>query len=144
MPSLVPHLGACVVAIGTTLTAVASEVEPVGAASRAAAVCTASSTETLPVSRARLLQLGHYRGPRASAGDPPIWPLPARHTLGAALLRADRAREARTDFLADLQRYPQNCIALAGIAAAERQQYSSLGASLDSSARLSAPSHCPE
>ena len=81
---------------------------------------------------------------RLSMDDPPLWPLPARHTLGAALLRADRAREARTVFLADLQRYPQNCIALAGIAAAERQQHSSLGASLDSSARLSAPSPCPE
>ena len=77
--------------------------------------------------------------------DPPVWPLPARHMLGEALLRTNRAAEARKVFSADLQRYPRNCVALAGLIAAERKQRSSLSASFDSSAQTSARlSHCPE
>ena len=77
--------------------------------------------------------------------DPPVWPLPARHMLGEALLRANHAAEARKVFSADLQIYPGNCVALAGLTAAERKQRSSLSASFDSSAQTSARlSHCPE
>jgi hypothetical protein len=82
---------------------------------------------------------------KLAGDDPPVWPLPARHILGEALLRANRAAEARKVFSADLQRYPRNCVALAGLAAAERKQRSSLSASFDPSAQTSArPSHCPE
>jgi tetratricopeptide (TPR) repeat protein len=82
---------------------------------------------------------------RLERDDPPVWPLPARHMLGEALLRTNRAAEARKVFSADLQRYPRNCVALAGLAAAERKQRSSLSASFYSSAPTSARlSHCPE
>ena len=77
--------------------------------------------------------------------DPPVWPLPARHMLGEALLRTNHAAEARKVFSADLQIYPRNCVALAGLTAAERKQRSSLSASFDSSAQTSERlSHCPE
>jgi tetratricopeptide (TPR) repeat protein len=82
---------------------------------------------------------------RLERDDPPVWPLPARHMLGEALLRANRAAEAYKVFSADLQRYPRNCVALAGLAAAERKQRSSSSPSFDSSAQTSARlSHCPE
>ena len=78
---------------------------------------------------------------RLENDDPPVWPLPARHTLGNALLRAGNIAEARKVFSADLSRYPQNCTALAGLAAATRKPPSSL----DASAQRPAPvSHCPE
>lgn len=81
---------------------------------------------------------------RLTADDPPVWPLPARHTLGDALLSAHRAAEAHKVFSDDLQKYPQNCVALAGLAAAEHAQRSSSRASLDS-AQLSAHlPHCPK
>ena len=82
---------------------------------------------------------------RLAADDPPVWPLPSRHMLGDALLRAGRAIEARKVFSADLQRYPQNCVALAGLNEAERAQRSAVRASLDPSAQTSAHlSHCPK
>jgi tetratricopeptide (TPR) repeat protein len=82
---------------------------------------------------------------RLARDDPPVWPLPSRHMLGDALLRANRAAEAQKVFSADLQRYPRNCVALAGLAVAERKQQSSLSAPLHSSAQISARlSHCPE
>lgn len=82
---------------------------------------------------------------RLERDDPPVWPLPARHMLGDALLRANRTAEAHKVFSADLQRYPRNCTALAGLAVAERKQRSSLSAPFDSSAQISARlSHCPE
>jgi tetratricopeptide (TPR) repeat protein len=82
---------------------------------------------------------------KLAGDDPPVWPLPARHMLGEALLRANRGAEAYKVFSADLQRYPRNCVALAGLAAAERKQRSSLSASFNSSAQMSARfSHCPE
>ena len=82
---------------------------------------------------------------RLAVDDPPAWPLPSRHTLGDALLRADRAAESHKVFNADLHKYPQNCIALAGLAAAERAQRSSARASFDSSAQTSAHLlNCPK
>lgn len=77
---------------------------------------------------------------RLAADDPPVWPLPARHTLGDALLNAHRYAEAHKVFSDDLQKYPQNCVALADLAAAEHMQRSS-SLTLPESAHLSA--HLP-
>ena len=82
---------------------------------------------------------------RLAADDPPVWPLPARHTLGDALLSAHRAAEAHKVFSDDLQKYPHNCVALAGVAAAEHAQRSPTHASLDSAQQQLARSpHCPK
>lgn len=62
---------------------------------------------------------------RLNTDDPPVWVVPARHALGAALMRAGRAAEAERVYRADLQRFPQNAVALAGLAAAERKLRSS-------------------
>jgi tetratricopeptide (TPR) repeat protein len=81
---------------------------------------------------------------RLIADDPPVWPLPARHTLGEALLRADRAVEAKKVFNEDLKKYPQNCVALAGLAAAERARRVSSRASFDSAQLSARLPHCPK
>ena len=47
--------------------------------------------------------------------EPPPWPLPARHYLGALLLQAGRAREAESVYRDDLQRNPENGWALFGL-----------------------------
>lgn len=49
--------------------------------------------------------------------EPPAWPLPARHTLGALLLEAGRPAEAERVYLDDLRAHPANGWALAGLAA---------------------------
>ena len=100
-----------------------------------------AAARNMHVEAVRLARAAVAAEDRLEGNDPPVWPLPARHTLGDALLRAGNSAEARRVFSADLQRYPQNCTALAGIAAATRKQRSSF----DSSAPVSAPlSHCPE
>ena len=82
---------------------------------------------------------------RLAVDDPPVWPLPSRHMLGDALLRADRAAEAHKVFNADLRKYPKNCIALAGLAAAERAQPSATRSSFGSSSQTSVYLlHCPK
>ena len=81
---------------------------------------------------------------RLATDDPPVWVVPARHALGAALLRAGRAAEARAVYRADLQRFPQNCVALAGLAAAERKLRSSRVAVRPSAQTPAQISHCPE
>jgi tetratricopeptide (TPR) repeat protein len=48
--------------------------------------------------------------------EPPPWPLPPRHALGAVLLAAGRAREAEAVYLEDLRRNPENGWALYGLA----------------------------
>jgi tetratricopeptide (TPR) repeat protein len=53
--------------------------------------------------------------------EPPAWQVPARHVLGRALLARGQAREARDVYRADLARHPENAVALAGLAVAERQ-----------------------
>ena len=81
---------------------------------------------------------------RLASDDPPVWLVPARHALGAALLHAGRAAEARAVYRADLRRHPHNCFALAGVAAADRKLRAS-NVSVDPSARVTARvSHCPE
>jgi tetratricopeptide (TPR) repeat protein len=81
---------------------------------------------------------------RLIADDPPLWPLPARHTLGEALLRADRTAEAKKVFNEDLKKYPQNCVALAGLAAAERARRIAAAAPFDSARPSAHLSHCPK
>ncbi len=48
--------------------------------------------------------------------EPPDWPSPVRHQLGAALLAAGRAQRAEGVYRADLQRHPHNGWALYGLA----------------------------
>ncbi len=47
--------------------------------------------------------------------EPPDWIQPARHTLGAVLLRAGRPAEAETVYREDLRRFPENGWALFGL-----------------------------
>jgi tetratricopeptide (TPR) repeat protein len=57
---------------------------------------------------------------RLEPDEPPAWQLPARHALGRALLASGRAKEARVVFTEDLEEYPENAVAMTGLAAAER------------------------
>lgn len=50
--------------------------------------------------------------------EPPAAPMPARHTLGALLLAADRASDAVAVYRADLEHHPDNGWALKGLALA--------------------------
>lgn len=50
------------------------------------------------------------------AASPPDWPLPVRHVLGAVLLDTGRAREAEAVYRRDLEVFPENGWALAGLA----------------------------
>lgn len=68
---------------------------------------------------------GHYREAAAIEAklpytEPAYWYYPVRQSLGAALLRAGRAEEARTAFMGALSQSPNNAWALYGLAAAER------------------------
>jgi tetratricopeptide (TPR) repeat protein len=47
--------------------------------------------------------------------EPPPWPLPTRHDLGAVLLAAGRSAEAETVFREDLARFPGNGWSLYGL-----------------------------
>jgi Flp pilus assembly protein TadD len=53
--------------------------------------------------------------------EPPDWIQPARHTLGAVLLRAGRAAEAESVYREDLRRNPENGWALMGLRDTLRQ-----------------------
>jgi tetratricopeptide (TPR) repeat protein len=48
--------------------------------------------------------------------EPPAWYYPVRHNLGAAVLEANRAREAEAVYRKDLEQYPHNGWALFGLA----------------------------
>ncbi|HWO89660.1 MAG TPA: hypothetical protein VNL98_10980 [Gemmatimonadales bacterium] len=54
--------------------------------------------------------------------EPPPWYYPVRHSLGAVLLTAGRAREAEAVYLEDLRRYPENGWSLVGLREALRVQ----------------------
>jgi tetratricopeptide (TPR) repeat protein len=54
--------------------------------------------------------------------EPPDWPYPARHWLGAALLTAGRPLEAESVYLEDLRRRPNNGWGLFGLVEALRAQ----------------------
>ena len=47
--------------------------------------------------------------------EPPAWPVPARHPLGALLNTAGQFEEAEKVFLKDLEHYPANGWALLGL-----------------------------
>jgi tetratricopeptide (TPR) repeat protein len=47
--------------------------------------------------------------------EPPDWCFPARHELGAALLKADRAADAERVYRDDLIRWPENRFSLEGL-----------------------------
>lgn len=54
--------------------------------------------------------------------EPPTWPLPVRHHLGAALLELGRPGAAEVVYLKDLERQPENGWALFGLAASLEKQ----------------------
>ena len=54
--------------------------------------------------------------------EPPTWCYPVRHALGAAMLRAGRAKEAEAVYREDLRRHPENGWSLAGLVQALKQQ----------------------
>ncbi|WP_437784268.1 hypothetical protein [Sorangium sp. So ce1097] len=54
--------------------------------------------------------------------EPPDWPEPVRHTLGAALLKAGRARDAEAVYQEDLRQYPHNGWSLSGLEQSLRAQ----------------------
>jgi tetratricopeptide (TPR) repeat protein len=55
-------------------------------------------------------------------GEPPDWPVPVRHHLGAVLLAHGDARQAERVYREDLQRFPENGWALFGLAESLRAQ----------------------
>jgi tetratricopeptide (TPR) repeat protein len=55
-------------------------------------------------------------------GEPPDWPVPVRHNLGAVLLKAKRPAEAEAAYREDLKRFPENGWALHGLAESLRAQ----------------------
>ncbi|WP_437299634.1 hypothetical protein [Sorangium sp. So ce426] len=54
--------------------------------------------------------------------EPPDWPEPVRHTLGAVLLTAGRARDAEATYREDLLHHPQNGWSLCGLERSLRAQ----------------------
>lgn len=54
--------------------------------------------------------------------EPPGWMIPARHVLGASLVRAEKFPEAEQVYRADLKRLPENGWALYGLAQSLRAQ----------------------
>lgn len=56
--------------------------------------------------------------------EPPDWLQPARHSLGAVLMSAERFREAEAVYRADLEHWPENGWALYGLAQALKAQQS--------------------
>ncbi|HXK21816.1 MAG TPA: tetratricopeptide repeat protein [Myxococcota bacterium] len=54
--------------------------------------------------------------------EPPPWPLPMRHVLGAMLLEMGRPAEAEVVYRADLEIYPENGWALRGLSRALAEQ----------------------
>lgn len=70
----------------------------------------------------RLLREAVRREDRLVHRERSEWYTPARHHLGLAFLKADRAREAERVYRADLERYPDNGWALYGLAQSVRAQ----------------------
>jgi tetratricopeptide (TPR) repeat protein len=54
--------------------------------------------------------------------DPPLWPVPVRHALGAVLMDAGRFGEAEIVYREDLRRHPDNGWALYGLARSLKMQ----------------------
>jgi len=79
---------------------------------------------------------------RLASDDPPLWPVPARHALASALLRANRPAEAVNVYRIDLKRHPNNCVALVGVAVAEHALRSTRGVILSTAQNVAHPPHC--
>jgi tetratricopeptide (TPR) repeat protein len=54
--------------------------------------------------------------------EPPDWPIPARHNLGAVLLEADRPTDAESVYWTDLKKNPNNGYAMFGLIEALKAQ----------------------
>src|SRR4051812_49182635 len=54
--------------------------------------------------------------------EPPAWMIPARHSLGANLLKAGKAAEAEAVYRDDLKKLPNNGWSLFGLADSLRKQ----------------------
>jgi tetratricopeptide (TPR) repeat protein len=54
--------------------------------------------------------------------EPPAWMIPARHVLGAALMKAGKLAEAEQVYRADLKKLPNNGWSLFGLADSLRKQ----------------------
>lgn len=59
---------------------------------------------------------------RLNYDEPPPWYYPVRHSLGAALLQAEKFQEAEAVYRRDLEKYPDNGWALFGLAESLRLQ----------------------
>jgi predicted Zn-dependent protease len=57
--------------------------------------------------------------------EPPLWPIPVRHYLGAALLMAGQPGEAEAVYRADLAKHPENGWAFFGLTQSLRAQQKS-------------------
>jgi Flp pilus assembly protein TadD len=68
------------------------------------------------------LELGAAEEDAFTYGEPPDWPIPVRHHLGAVLLQAGRAADAERVYREDLERFPENGWSLHGLAASLRAQ----------------------
>jgi tetratricopeptide (TPR) repeat protein len=86
------------------------------AAQLEAAIAQARGDMTAALERARHAVEVEDRAP--PLGEPPAWPLPARHRLGALLLAAGKRDEAAQVYREDLKAHPNNGWALLGLAQA--------------------------
>jgi tetratricopeptide (TPR) repeat protein len=86
------------------------------AAQLEAAIAHARGDATTALERARHAVEAEDQAP--PLGEPPAWPLPARHRLGALLLAAGKRDEAAAVYREDLQAHPHNGWALLGLAQA--------------------------
>ena len=153
MSRFVPPRIAGVLVIGPILMLPATAVEAPSDSLRSA-VC-GTDLGSLPVAKARLLDVGDYRGPRhptmrrLSDSSTRGWYLAGDSILPKQCapfvqLRNSTDAEAKKIFNEDLKKYPHNCVALAELAAAERTQRNSSRASSDSEQVSAHLPHCPK
>ncbi|HZF14743.1 MAG TPA: hypothetical protein VE046_02255 [Steroidobacteraceae bacterium] len=76
-----------------------------------------------PDDAVKLLRDAVAREDKLSYDEPSDWFFPARHLLGAQLLKAGKAADAETVYREDLKRNPENGWALYGLAAALRAEH---------------------
>jgi tetratricopeptide (TPR) repeat protein len=70
----------------------------------------------------RLLKDAALLEDRLPYAEPPFWPVPVRHYLGAVLLTADRPHDAEEVYRTDLAKHPDNGWALFGLMQSLRAQ----------------------
>jgi len=70
----------------------------------------------------KLLREAAAREDQLAYDEPADWFIPVRHVLGAALLKANQAKDAETVYREDLRRHPANGWALFGLTQALRAQ----------------------